>query len=84
MYLTTIIENYCLNTIKLLLDVYDIKLFYKLKRCDNKIEIAFYGSDLLIVYTLVICFNDDYIPNPDVLAFRIYSKFNKKRSENNE
>lgn len=84
MYLTTIIENYCLNTIKLLLDVYDIKLLYKLKRWDNKIEIAFYSYDLLFVYTLVICFNDDYIPNPDVLAFRIYSKFNEIRSENNE
>ena len=83
MYLTTIIENYCLNTIKLLLDVYDIKLLYKLKRWDNKIEIVFYSSDLLLVYTLVIWFNDDYIPDPDVLAFRIYTKFNEKRSEEN-
>lgn len=79
MYLTTIIEKYCLNTIKLLLDVYDIKLLYKLKRWDNKIEIAFYSSELLFVYTLIISFNDDYIPNPDVLAFRIYSKFNEKK-----
>lgn len=84
MYIKTIVENYCLKTIQYLLFVYMIKMYYKVRIYKDRIELEFYTCDEVCVYVSMIYLTDDYIPNPDVLACKIYTKLMERECENNE
>lgn len=74
MYIKNIVENYCLKTIQYLLFVYNIKMYYKVRIYKNRIELDFYSWDKAFVYESIFYLTDEYIPEPDVLALRIYSR----------
>lgn len=78
MYIKTILEKYCFKTLQYLLFVYNAKLYYKIRTYENKVEFEFYTYDLTFVYVLEVYLKDDYIPDPDVLALKIYNKLIEK------